>query len=1512
MRIGDITTINNDLAFRNDVKLSHYRRAENERLVKNYQFSAQSAEGDTSTVDLLGLLCNTVNDESENRFIFEATYGKGKSHFALALANFFGKPLDSAETETILRTIGHVSNDSRVGTFKDFKTYHRPFLTVLMDGVEPGSLRDKFFHAFDRALKDNAETAGETPPFWFGEALKFLNNLSAENVAKARQFLEPHNLEFEQLKESVEGGESQYYELCHELFQQVYGSRPNFGSETSLSDALEWASSSLCGDDGPLGGVLVLFDEFSLFVQSYGKRPGGELQDLLNGTEANRGKTLFVAFTQESPENGLGNDQSSGVQNLHKELNRIPKNNRLNLQSSLEDVLRGFFKEDNEKWYEFLGTPGISAQVSDASGAALAAFKTYYPRELGWDAERFQEAITKECFPLHPLTTVLLSRVPLKRASTTRSIIGYLNDANSEVTKKLKQDASVGGTVNWVLPISLVDYFADMLDEDIWSQYQSVKVPDMTKAQGDVLKAMVLQRVGELQTRNLGPQGFEIIIGQLAGLTPDESKKVLVELESGLYIREDKTNKTYSFYTGNNGALALDAQLNNQIEGLRNQNKLTTLTDTIVEHSTKATRVLDDVGLTEIYPVSVKWGSSDDWAAEEIFLTRAGFTKRNLEHLLESCQAVTGKFAKRRGVVIVLLAATQDDVSFFESEVESVLDSTELLKAAPFVALRPVSPEPELVRALLKFTVLSDTFFAAKASSDVGRQVFDEEKARIRDQVSKGLKKLRAEGLPVVPQDARGQVRTFTAGVPQNAKARLTAILGALYNITYHKAPESFFHHYNLQSRHLKNAVIDLVSVLENNNVANSLTALKALKNNGQAKVATETLEQFLMGSWGVVDSRQQLQVPSAPRIRTAWEFLEATFRQGETVPLSSALLPLLNAPFGYDFHTLTLLFSSWYGLNRRTLKVYVGSKIVTLDQLIKEGKGKTETILEKLNLARLYRQNEDKEKARVEKVIALVEAGGLSAAQAGDLMSELENYRAKHEDDQSRLMTDLNVALEKAQGALAAVGKYEGLALSIDKGVQRAKTVTDFGQQLREFEKLPPLFTVLSTFPPPEDIHKNLMTQTRTFVERQCETNERLSSGLNYGLHQNRLSELKKELGQFNLGGLVPRVDEAFERLDEAHKNLDVKGRIEAIRRIPERDVRLKILEAGKTEVSLHFQDGNEAVEAAAREKFANIEREAKRLRDFVVALPSEIDNVSSARTARDLSVRVARQQHSFEGTADYDDLESDLQRLRHLEEAFTELEKSVDLASAKEIAKRQETLRALESLGEQVQAKVAVKLNELDEQLARKNTALLEGLSKFYDARSSGDVMQGERSLGEFRAFFAGTDHEAEIDTALTKVATFRQFFGDLEGAERAPRRTLDDFAESRRALEALVGSYENQIGDAQVAAMRAQLSRLTGDLEQQVGAAEAWLRDLQSKAASALNVGQLNDLQRRLEAPPAFLPESLYNEAEALQDEIETKLDGLALADIEYRFKGLPGDQRAACLERLQRLMRELEAA
>jgi hypothetical protein len=91
-RIGEILRELTGAEFRSDVQIADYWSDRNVDLLEHYIFTSQAPAPKKSSVDLLRTFCEAfAPGVTENRFVVIATYGHGKSHFALTLANYFGR-----------------------------------------------------------------------------------------------------------------------------------------------------------------------------------------------------------------------------------------------------------------------------------------------------------------------------------------------------------------------------------------------------------------------------------------------------------------------------------------------------------------------------------------------------------------------------------------------------------------------------------------------------------------------------------------------------------------------------------------------------------------------------------------------------------------------------------------------------------------------------------------------------------------------------------------------------------------------------------------------------------------------------------------------------------------------------------------------------------------------------------------------------------------------------------------------------------------------------------------------------------------------------------------------------------------------------------------------------------------------------------------------------------------------------------------------------------------------------
>ena len=392
-------------------------------------------------------------------------------------------------------------------------------------------------------------TRGVAMPFWHRLAEKALGDLNPEDLRRANTFLETHHSDVPQLIDQVHKRRD-VYQLCVQLFTHLHnGMPPNLGGAVSLRDTVDWAARTFC-TNGPLGGVLILFDEFSFYVQRFAQRATGDLQDLLNGVDNQQGKVVFLAFGQHDPMTVADFTPMQGLarESLKHELQRLPQNQKHVLYSLMESVIDAYLNQDAEAWKTLKQDPKIDTTFFVASSIAMECFADRYEQKLRWSSDQFQKTVTEGCFPLHPLTTAFLCNVKLQAASdvgTPRTVLGFVLE---ELKARRDQPALIDGRVNWVLPVELVDYFESRLaGEDQYRAYESARRAiglSAPKEQQALLKALLLQEIAGIKVK--GDEQVKLV-AQLAGLGKEQAQAGLATLVSAKGIRYDQLGKVYLF-----------------------------------------------------------------------------------------------------------------------------------------------------------------------------------------------------------------------------------------------------------------------------------------------------------------------------------------------------------------------------------------------------------------------------------------------------------------------------------------------------------------------------------------------------------------------------------------------------------------------------------------------------------------------------------------------------------------------------------------------------------------------------------------------------------------------------------------------------------------------------------------------------------------------------------------------------------------------------------------------------
>lgn len=461
--LGEITELNPKMADINDVQLSWYPDDKrNAQLCEFYIWSSHSVGTAKPSIELLERVREAfLNSTSPRRFIFRATYGHGKTHLALALANFFGRSADAPEVQSILGQL-RASSPAKAEGFVTFKQDRAPYLVVRLFGENISNLPQAVVAALEAALRENPLSAGYQLDFWFDKALEGFEKFGPQQIERANEFLATRHSDFATLCQRLRERDGESFESACALVEEITGFSPDFGRAVELDKLIAKVTADLCGEGKPFSGLLILFDEFSAFTRSYAQdyvlKRGTPLQSLLDGVGNSGNLAAIVALSQYDPNSDLQaifqrlGASADDRQNIEKELNRLPEPNRYQLYSSLELVLSNLLRQNDAHWDALTADDKVWEQIEDATNDTMRLYEAHYSEAMQWGDERVQTILTKGCFPFHPLTIAILCKSNLRGDEAgARTVMGYLNEAFRE---RENAPALQDGVLNWVSPVS--------------------------------------------------------------------------------------------------------------------------------------------------------------------------------------------------------------------------------------------------------------------------------------------------------------------------------------------------------------------------------------------------------------------------------------------------------------------------------------------------------------------------------------------------------------------------------------------------------------------------------------------------------------------------------------------------------------------------------------------------------------------------------------------------------------------------------------------------------------------------------------------------------------------------------------------------------------------------------------------------------------------------------------------------------------------------------------------------
>lgn len=385
---------------------------------------------------------------------------------------------------------------------------------------------------------------------------------------------------------------------------------------------------------------------------------------------------------------------------------------------------------------------------------------------------------------------------------------------------------------------------------------------------------------------------YELNIAVLSGLAGAQSEAALKGLFDAGYLKRDDTRNVYAFWPiGEDGS---------KVEGPLQQEVTAILNDSARLEATLG-KAIQSWGWND-QEVAGAPGHPQDWSAEMWVLPRALFSAEKLRELSRSYRVEKLAIAEApRGIVVSLIATTNDDLTYFKTQAERVLDEALAgLKNPPPLVLRvPQWLQGNFVKTLVREQILLG--WDSDKKREVGMKPYEEARERARKDIEKNHEDYVTDSY-VVPLVYRAVVDAKSIG---GQLMSLPNLLKVCYDVAYSGAPP-FFTQDKLATAALKKANKTACEFFLRGTFAGWDTD-SGVCNAGAGKTRA-LFDQFLVESggqksWGVVDVSRRICEPKSGKLRDAWTLLDAAIPPGaENADAAPAILLAFECALGLRF----------------------------------------------------------------------------------------------------------------------------------------------------------------------------------------------------------------------------------------------------------------------------------------------------------------------------------------------------------------------------------------------------------------------------------------------------------------------------------------------------------------------------------------------------------------------------------------------------------------------------------
>lgn len=925
MRFGDLLGFRKDIFFDGAVQIDWFYNPEKATLVaKNFVFHGKEYHGipeskDNNLKDTVSFV-HEISEKVNNDFdtnplsLAIATYGTGKSHLAVTLAELLSGPDYNPEAyKAIIENISNI--DSNLGREIEQNTQKR-HLVLTINGMRDINLNAELLKVAQKSL--------------------LLYECSTDNLKKINRALETASRFFERNcvntelfeKYAVDYGYQQRgaelidivrktlfqnetaFNLVNAAYKDINDADISWDEGISANSILKLLLDDYCGSSGPFDGIVILFDEFGRYLEYASNNESvrtGEsaLQQIFECTQNAEGRIQVVNFIQSDIKTYLQRIDSRS--NISRYIGRFDASDKYYLSSNLETIFANLVQRKDKEAFVTKIANRLLQQENYWEDIYNSLNKWTTTRGIWKYYDKFRLVVVQGIFPMHPLSTFALSQLSsyLQNRSSLFLVSQYFEELEDTIIDP-------NHSLPCIYPEQLLkgDLFTEILSAEesgrqttkyciCYNEILAKHRDNLDENCLKVLRANLLLRILSFKTEN--QEGAIKALGMFSGLNTEEINESLDSL-----IREyailgyNEQIGCYDFLENSLGERDFRVFFN------RAKSNIVLYKDIF---SDSVIRVLADV----IEPVSTKFAldnkiKTKEWQFDQDMFYIDELSAGYLNNLKkEYSEAITPD--KPKGKLIWLY--TNKDMAY--SNIEEASKLINIVDGLPIVFMLLDDKEDKLINAIKEYIALRSF-----SEDDTNRfaQYYNEKLSFVERAISDSFERLKLERICVT-----------NAGTSV-LNDRLPICLADIFKSIYTKVLPFDFDGFENSRGKARSIFCKIVRVLFGGRIDDNTLAGLGVDGTGRMN---NTLSYNASNSWKCMNEDHLVMEPQNVNCFEVYKLVVDRLVLDEYVSYEDLTKGLVDAPYGMNDHEVLYLMAVVYANLSYCMRVALNGNPITV-----------------------------------------------------------------------------------------------------------------------------------------------------------------------------------------------------------------------------------------------------------------------------------------------------------------------------------------------------------------------------------------------------------------------------------------------------------------------------------------------------------------------------------------------------------------------------------------------------